>query len=86
MKRILVVAGLLVAMSGVAQADIADREHSDANTATVLEAISALSEKVEAYEVQQGNGECAPAPTVFRLCRNVRGMERCSRKYLKAIQ
>jgi len=32
MKRFLAVAGMLVAMSGVGHADIADREHDDANT------------------------------------------------------
>lgn len=27
-----------------------------------------------------------PAPTLFRQCRVVRGLEKCSRKYLKAVE
>jgi len=93
MKRFLVVAGMLVAMSGVASADIADREHDDSNTNTVVQAIENLNAQIQALQNslntywanQPETGVQAPAPTLFRQCRLVRGLEKCSRKYLKAV-
>ena len=90
MKKMIVVAGLLVAMVGVAHADIADREHDDANTNTVLESVQATQDQIDGLvklvETLQATCGEYQAPTVFRACRTVRGIKKCSRRTIEAVK
>ena len=90
MKRMIVVAGLLVAFSGVSMADIADREHDDANTNTVLESVQATQDQIDGLiklvETLQATCGEYQAPTVFRACRTVRGIKKCSRRTIEAVR
>ena len=80
---------LMLATSN-ASADIADREHDDANINTVLESVQATQDQIDGLiklvETLQATCGEYQAPTVFRECRTVRGIKKCSRRTIEAVK
>lgn len=89
-RMIMAVAGVL-AMAGVAQADVADREHLDAQIANLTAQIQALKDVVLSGQAdiveampEGGSYECN-APKTFRVFRTTKtGKEKARRFILRA--